>query len=195
MKGIIVGSQPRVEAEVGALKLDKGVTAFLSLNEARELYVPESCSCFENIKEMDIDGDKSVPIGRVTDEKILRLSLPVPDYQGPSQETLVNAIKFVDAQVRSGGKVFIHCNGGKGRSVSVVLAYLLASDSTGDKTIKDVWTSTKQRRKQTSNSLLRFPFTSQARNLRQFDAFNRKNPVLQTFERVPVSQIATEFPQ
>lgn len=58
------------------------------------------------------------------------LNIPVLDHTSPTVEQLTTAINWVDQQIRSGKKVVIHCALGRGRSVLVTAAYLLARDDT-----------------------------------------------------------------
>ena len=54
------------------------------------------------------------------------LHVPVPDYQWPSLPQLAAAVEEVIRVVERGGRVLIHCLGGRGRSATVAAAYLVA---------------------------------------------------------------------
>ena len=56
---------------------------------------------------------------------IERMHLNVPDFQAPSRAQIQQAVKFIDDCVLRGGTVYVHCNGGKGRSATVAACYLL----------------------------------------------------------------------
>lgn len=58
------------------------------------------------------------------------LNVPVLDHTSPTPEQLHTAINWIDQQVSSGRKVVVHCALGRGRSVLIVAAYLLAKDTT-----------------------------------------------------------------
>ncbi len=58
----------------------------------------------------------------------LALSLkhvPMKDHEPPSLESLERAASFVQAEVRSGRKVLVHCLAGQGRTMCVLAAYLI----------------------------------------------------------------------
>ncbi|GAA5143111.1 diacylglycerol kinase family protein [Thalassotalea piscium] len=53
-------------------------------------------------------------------------NIPVLDHQSPKEEELRQAITWIDNQVTRDRKVVVHCALGRGRSVFVVAAYMLA---------------------------------------------------------------------
>lgn len=56
------------------------------------------------------------------------LNIPVLDHTSPTQEQLTLAINWLDQQLVEGKNVVVHCALGRGRSVLVLAAYLLARD-------------------------------------------------------------------
>ncbi|GGW87680.1 diacylglycerol kinase family protein [Alteromonas halophila] len=58
------------------------------------------------------------------------LNVPVLDHTSPTMEQLNTAINWIDQQIDAGRKVVVHCALGRGRSVLIVAAYLLAKDDT-----------------------------------------------------------------
>ncbi|WP_286233679.1 diacylglycerol kinase family protein [Thalassotalea sediminis] len=63
------------------------------------------------------------------------LNIPVLDHKAPSKRKLIHAINWLESQRRQNKNVVVHCALGRGRSVMVVAAYLLAkgsADSTAD---------------------------------------------------------------
>lgn len=56
------------------------------------------------------------------------LNIPVLDHTSPTSEQLVLAINWLNQQISEGKNVVVHCALGRGRSVLVVAAYLLAKD-------------------------------------------------------------------
>ena len=68
------------------------------------------------------------------------LNIPVLDHTSPTSEQLIHAINWIDQQIAAGRNVVVHCALGRGRSVLVVAAYLLAKDSslTVDKAMQSI---------------------------------------------------------
>lgn len=58
------------------------------------------------------------------------LHLPTPDRHAPTMEDLQKGIAFIDAEVKAGGKVYVHCWFGEGRGPSMVIAYLMSTGLT-----------------------------------------------------------------
>lgn len=56
------------------------------------------------------------------------LNVPVLDHQSPQPEELVQAIHWIHNQIKADRAVTVHCALGRGRSVLVVAAYLLAKN-------------------------------------------------------------------
>ena len=59
-------------------------------------------------------------------EDFAYLNIPVLDHTSPTTEQLLHAINWLDQKIADGQKVVVHCALGRGRSVLVVAAYLLA---------------------------------------------------------------------
>ena len=49
----------------------------------------------------------------------------MPDVTVPVPEVLTDAVAWVDAQLAEGRAVLVHCTKGRGRSATVVAAYLM----------------------------------------------------------------------
>lgn len=58
------------------------------------------------------------------------LNIPVLDHTSPSKEQLTLAINWIDQRIAEGKNIVVHCALGRGRSVLVLAAYLLARDPT-----------------------------------------------------------------
>ncbi len=67
------------------------------------------------------------PGPKTTYEKygVQQLWLPTVDFTPPRLEDIHRAIDFIDKHVASGGKVYVHCKAGRGRSATVVLCWLM----------------------------------------------------------------------
>ncbi|MDP9079946.1 MAG: dual specificity protein phosphatase family protein [Bacteroidota bacterium] len=60
------------------------------------------------------------------------LHLPTPDNTPPPLEVLQQGADFADAEVKKGGKVYMHCRQGLGRGPTMAAAYLLKTGLTLD---------------------------------------------------------------
>jgi len=103
-QGLFLGSVPRWPEHLAELRM-RGVGAVLTLNETWEL--PMSVRCMQEECGM-----------------IVR-QLPTPDFFAVSQVDLVEAVAFITKHLQEGRGVYVHCNGGKGRSSMCVLCYLV----------------------------------------------------------------------
>ncbi|WP_374949164.1 dual specificity protein phosphatase family protein [Mucilaginibacter sp.] len=63
------------------------------------------------------------------------LHLPTPDNTPPPLEVLIKGADFADAEIKNGGKVYIHCRQGLGRGPTMTIAYLLKTGLTVDDAI------------------------------------------------------------
>lgn len=90
------------EAEVGAL-LRAGVTLFLDLTEPNEL----------------------APYEHLVGDGARHVRVPVKDFTCPSVEQILAALDLVDAELREGGIVYVHCWAGCGRTGVVTGCWLV----------------------------------------------------------------------
>ncbi len=60
------------------------------------------------------------------------LHLPTVDNTPPPLDTLIKGAEFVDKEIKSGGKVYIHCRQGLGRGPTMTIAYLISTRLTYD---------------------------------------------------------------
>jgi len=101
--GLFLGSLPRFPCHLDELR-EQGVGAVLSLNESWELGLSPAC---------------------VQDCRMLIRHLPTPDFFAPSRKDIVEAVNFIQSSINCGSSVFVHCNGGRGRSAVCVICYLV----------------------------------------------------------------------
>lgn len=69
-------------------------------------------------------------------EGIEYLNVPVLDHAYPDFPTLLQAVRWIESQRKQNRSVVVHCALGRGRSVMIMVAYLLARDP--DKSIAEV---------------------------------------------------------
>lgn len=69
-------------------------------------------------------------------EGIEYLNVPVLDHAYPDFPTLLKAVRWIESQRKKNRSVVVHCALGRGRSVMIMVAYLLARDP--DKSIAEV---------------------------------------------------------
>lgn len=58
------------------------------------------------------------------------LYLPTIDWEAPSLDHLYQGVEFIQNAVDDGGKVYIHCMGGLGRSPAMAAAYFISKGMT-----------------------------------------------------------------
>jgi atypical dual specificity phosphatase len=68
------------------------------------------------------------------------LHLPVVDMTPPSQEQLLQAVRFLETAVAGGGKAAVHCVAGWGRTGTVLAAFLVARGEEPDEAVHRVRT-------------------------------------------------------
>ena len=105
---LYLGTVPRSAAHLAELH-GLGVRAVVTLNQAWE---PQ------------IDG--GVPKA-AADAGMHHLNAPTPDFAAPTQRHLRAAVDFTEKHVNAGHGVYVHCNGGRGRSVVCLLGFLVRS--------------------------------------------------------------------
>lgn len=109
---IYVGGMPLKGPEHGRAITSLGIGAILSINEEHEL---KSLPLSNPIKPREWEK-----------RKVTYLRLSNPDLQPVNVANLVKGVDYVAQQVALGKKVYIHCNRGASRSVSVAICSLMA---------------------------------------------------------------------
>jgi len=74
--------------------------------------------------------------------KIHLLLLPTDDNEAPSIEHLHEGVDFIQERIDEGGKVYIHCWEGLGRSATMAAAYYVSAG----RSIEEAWSHIKRRR-------------------------------------------------
>lgn len=101
--GLLLGSLPRWPCHLDELRKE-GVGALLTLNENWELSMTSKC---------------------VQDCRMTSRQLQTPDFFAPTQRDIREAVVFISKSLKEGIGVYVHCNGGKGRSAVCVICYLI----------------------------------------------------------------------
>lgn len=60
------------------------------------------------------------------------LWLPIKDGQAPTEQQFAMGVSFIDAAVRTGRRVYVHCKNGHGRAPTMVAAYFIKTGMTVD---------------------------------------------------------------
>lgn len=66
------------------------------------------------------------------DENLAYLNVPILDHSTPHKSDLKHAINWIEHQISIGNSVVVHCALGRGRSVLIMAAYLLATGEFDD---------------------------------------------------------------
>jgi atypical dual specificity phosphatase len=70
------------------------------------------------------------PQGAYKKADIEQLHLPTVDYTPPTYERVLQGVEFIQRHASRGGKVYVHCKAGRGRSATIVLCWLIAQRHT-----------------------------------------------------------------
>ncbi len=66
------------------------------------------------------------------------LEVLVPDVTVPDEAVLTEAVSWIDDQIADGRTVLIHCAKGRGRSATVIAAYLMKSEGLSFDEVRDL---------------------------------------------------------
>ncbi len=58
---------------------------------------------------------------------IRQFHMPTIDFTHPKLADVENAVEFIEKELEQGGKVYVHCKAGRGRSATVVACWLIAA--------------------------------------------------------------------
>lgn len=56
---------------------------------------------------------------------IEQLRVPTIDFAHPSPDSVKQGVEFIEKHANKGGKVYVHCKAGRGRSATVVMGWLM----------------------------------------------------------------------
>ena len=110
--GVLLGALPHGVEDVKSLQAEDGgpsVKCFVTMNEAWEMPGAGRTTTVDELRGLGIEV----------------LWLSTPDYSAVRQADLRAGADFVQECVAAGKTCYVHCNGGRGRSTSVVLAWLV----------------------------------------------------------------------
>ncbi|MCU0703527.1 MAG: dual specificity protein phosphatase 23 [Fimbriiglobus sp.] len=82
--------------------------------------------------------ESPLPRKWVNDAGLMGVHIPVPDMEAPSDGQLRQAVDTIDRAKRSGLGVAVHCAAGKGRTGTVLAAYLVSQGLTAAEAIHKV---------------------------------------------------------
>ncbi len=77
---------------------------------------------------LDVRAERTADLGFYADHGITYRRFQVPDMDIPSEEVLTGAVDWIEAQLADGRTLLAHCAKGRGRSATVVAAYLMRED-------------------------------------------------------------------
>jgi protein-tyrosine phosphatase len=66
--------------------------------------------------------------------------MPIRDFSVPSYEKIVKILNEIDVAIEKGKHIYLHCQGGRGRTGLIVGCYLARHGSTGNKALRHLQT-------------------------------------------------------
>jgi len=72
------------------------------------------------------------PYASLLPPALRRLRVPIPDFHAPSLAGLERALDAIDAELATGGAVYVHCRGGCGRTGTIVAGWLVRQGATAE---------------------------------------------------------------
>ncbi len=75
---------------------------------------------------------------------ITHRQFPVPDVTVPDEAVLTAAVAWIDDQLADGRTVLVHCAKGRGRSATVLAAYLMKTDGMSFDAVRDLLRSKRE---------------------------------------------------
>ena len=126
---------------LGSAPCTAGGGDFEALPALRQARITHIVNC---TPDFPFPSAAQLPVGDDVHTAAEQYRVPVPDEDGaPIQAHFDAAADFIDTAVRGGGKVYVHCETGKSRSATIVLAYRIKHSAD---TLRAAWDDTKERR-------------------------------------------------
>jgi atypical dual specificity phosphatase len=82
--------------------------------------------------------ESPLPRNWVNDAGLMAVHIPVTDFTAPTERQLRLAVDTIDRAKRSGMGVAVHCGAGKGRTGTVLAAYLVSAGMNAREAIRKV---------------------------------------------------------
>jgi atypical dual specificity phosphatase len=122
IKGKVAGSGVPMSAnEVKWLVEKQGIRSIVTIKEK-----PLQQQWFSNKKD---DNNNSANSSHSVNTKIDYLHISTQDYGAPSLEELDYVVNYINQQIDRERPVLVHCSGGKGRTGTILAAYLIKKEN------------------------------------------------------------------
>jgi atypical dual specificity phosphatase len=95
-----------------------------SLREVKWLAKEHGIRSIITIKEKPLSSEW-FKISGIGERKIDYFHLSIEDYGAPSLQELDHVLNYISRQIDNGKPVMVHCSGGKGRTGTILAAYLI----------------------------------------------------------------------
>ena len=116
----------RVQAQMAQLKDDnQRLLAEAREESTRIVSEAEAFAKDRNLAVLDLTADSNAP--KAFREEASYHNLPLLDLVKPSEKSIEQAVKIIDSELKSGRKIYIHCQLGLQRSARISAAWLLKS--------------------------------------------------------------------
>lgn len=98
--------------------LNRGIGTIVTV---REIPLP--------LEWLNVNDTKNPNSEGKTNKKINYLHLRVEDYHSPSIEEIDSTVRFIENEIKANRAVLVHCAAGKGRTGTILGAYLLKKEN------------------------------------------------------------------